>query len=406
MKILYVVPALQHPTMPGALRHYHLLRLLARRHAVTLLALSRAEVTREAQTEIGGWVDRLHVFPVEDCFDAAGGHGMRRRLARERAVHRAVRRMRGAFLELAHGGEFDAVLFHGKDVYPVIEGFRGLPVVVDFCDATSMRQRQRLRHSGPLQAALAGWRWARARRTERRLLEHTPHLAFISARDRDAVLGPGGDAAVVPNGIDLGYWTRRAAPAGAVRVVFTGVMSYAPNEDAALWLMREILPRLRRAHPALELQVVGRSPSAAVVEEAARSPGATVTGFVEDVRPYLEGATVFVAPLRFASGLQNKVLEALAMDVPVVTTPVVAEGLRVEGAGTPPVHVAEGEEGIAASVRALLADGSARARLAREGRRYVEAHFDWERSADQLEALCLAAAGVQAVPPALAGATA
>ncbi len=387
MRILYIVPALQHPTMPGALRHYHLLCLLARRHAISLLALSRAEVTPEAREEISARVERLLVFPV----GGAPARGGVRRLARELAMRNALRRMRSAFLALAHAERFDVVLFHGKDVYPVIAGFRGLPVVADFCDATSMRQRQHLRHARPLQRLWTLWRYTRAKRTEQRLLAHTPHLAFISARDREAVLGTGAGAAVVPNGIDLGYWTPRTRREGPARLVFTGVMSYAPNEDAAIHLVRSVLPRLRPHRPELELEVVGRHPSPALLAAARRCPGVTVTGYVNDIRPYLEGATLFVAPLRYASGLQNKVLEALAMEVPVVTTPVVAEGLRVEGGGEPPVRVAEGVDEVAAATLALLEDPGEQARLAREGRRYVQAHFEWERSAGRLESLCVEA---------------
>jgi glycosyltransferase involved in cell wall biosynthesis len=112
---------------------------------------------------------------------------------------------------------------------------------------------------------------------------------------------------------------------------------------------------------------------------------------VDDVRPYLEQATVCVGPLRFASGVQNKLLEALAMEVPVVTTPVAADGLRVEGGEQPPVLVADGEKEFAESVVYLLTQTKDRSRLAAEGRHFVKNHFNWSHSAKMLEEMCLTA---------------
>ncbi len=406
MRILYVLPSLQHPTIVrGGLRHHHFLRALSRRHAITLLALGRAEATDRVRAEIGALVERLLVFPVDEpatpqATPRAGGRAMRaaRRLGRELRERRAIRAMRSAFRELARRERFDVVLFHGKLVYPVIQGFDTLPIVADFCDATSMRLREQLRLAS---GAVVPWRWWRyraARRLERALLAQARHVAFISPRDRAAVLGADSLAPVIPNGIDLAYWTRDASGAQPNVLVFTGVMSYAPNEDAALYLMEYVLPAIRATRRDVELLIVGRDPTPAVVAAAARVPGVTVTGWVDDVRPYLQRACVYVAPLRFASGLQNKILEALAMEVPVVTTPVVVDGLRVDGGAEPPVRSAEGAADLAAAVLARREDVSERRRLADAGRRFVEAEFDWEREAERLEAMCEAAAGQASRP--------
>jgi hypothetical protein len=168
-------------------------------------------------------------------------------------------------------------------------------------------------------------------------------------------------------------------------------MNYAPNEDAAIYLIDKILPLVRRAIPHLETLVVGRDPTPALQERAKQFPDVTVTGFVEDVRTYLERACVFVAPLRYGSGIQNKVLEAMAMEVPVITTSLAANGLRVDGVVEPPVVIADGEEKFAERIVALLNHKEERNRLAGEGRRFVENHFAWSRSAAKLEEMCFAA---------------
>jgi glycosyltransferase involved in cell wall biosynthesis len=128
-----------------------------------------------------------------------------------------------------------------------------------------------------------------------------------------------------------------------------------------------------------------------LIELAKHEPNITLTGYVDDVRPYLERATVFVAPVRYASGVQNKILEALAMGVPVVTTSVVVAGVKVQGAGRVPVVEADTTNQFVKRTVALLRDQEERRRLALEGRRYVERHFDFGRSAAKLETMCLAA---------------
>jgi glycosyltransferase involved in cell wall biosynthesis len=168
-------------------------------------------------------------------------------------------------------------------------------------------------------------------------------------------------------------------------------MSYHPNAEAALFLLNSILPLVRKVCPQLEILIVGRDPSSELVRVAKRYSDVTVTGAVDDVRPYLERADVFVAALRIASGVQNKVLEALAMEVPVVTTPVVAAGLRVNGI-EPQLVIGRSAEEIAACIVRLLANSEERAHLSTEGRRFVEAHCSWSRSAEKLEKLCLASA--------------
>src|SRR5690606_20637163 len=277
--------------------------------------------------------------------------------------------------------------------YPVVRGFRGLPTVVDFCDATSMRLRAQLRHAQPLERPWRLWRYLAMRRLERSLLAMTPHVAFISPTDRAAIPAAERTAAVIPHGIVLAYCTRqRTASSRSSRLVFTGVMSYAPNADAALLLIERILPLLRASRPDVELSIVGRDPTPAVVEAGRQVAGVTVTGQVEDLRPYLEEGGVYVAPLRYASGLQNKVLEALAMEIPVVTTPVVAAGLQGGGALEPPVQIADGVENIVAAILALLESEAERRRLAATGRQFVEAAFEWSREAARIEAMCLQAA--------------
>jgi len=384
--------------MSGYLRHYHFLRELARRHAITLLALSKNKVDPEAEEKMSVYTERILTFEAAGASEPAAsdktavpakfGQDVKGTLQ----FHNAVRKMKRAFLQLVQEESYDLIIFHGRDIFPVIRDFNELPIVADFGDATSMRIRQHMRYASGAAFPLHFVRYLRARRIEKELLQKTPHRAFISRRDREAVLGPvKDDSKVIPNGVDLGYWTRKTYNPLPNRIVYSGAMDYPPNADGAFYLIQKILPHVRRLISSIEVVIVGRDPSPALIKLAEQYPNVKVTGVVDDVRPYLEEATVYVGPLRFASGIQNKLLEALAMEVPVVTTPIAADGLRVEGGEQPPVLVADGEKEFADAVVYLLRQTKERSRLAAEGRHFVKNHFNWSHSAKMLEEMCLTA---------------
>ncbi len=198
---------------------------------------------------------------------------------------------------------------------------------------------------------------------------------------------------LIPQAVDLRHWTRRSREPETDTVVFTGAMDYPPNHDAALRLINEVLPLVRQVIPEVKAYIVGRDPLPALEETARRLPWVTVTGQPDDMRDYFERATVACAPLRFASGMQFKVLEALAMEVPMVTTAVAADGLRIDGQ-EPPLLVGADSAELADGVVRLLQDADERRRVARAGRRFVEEHFSWDRSVEKLEELLFEAAGL------------
>ncbi|HVQ13323.1 MAG TPA: glycosyltransferase, partial [Vicinamibacterales bacterium] len=217
-----------------------------------------------------------------------------------------------------------------------------------------------------------------------------------SRRDRDAAVGLARRGTIIPNGCDTAYWSRRGGERGQ-RIVFTGVLDYAPNADAARYLLSTIVPLVRQDIPNLEVIIAGRNPSPDVLALARQTTGVTVTGSVPDLRPYLESAAAFVAPLRFASGMQNKILEAMAMELPVVTTPVAAEGFKVDGDEEPPLLVGRHAHELAAHITRVMRDPGTAQRLGAEGRRYVNQHCDWERSTHMLDELCRHVATTQRV---------
>jgi sugar transferase (PEP-CTERM/EpsH1 system associated) len=266
-----------------------------------------------------------------------------------------------------------------------------VPLVMDFVDVDSDKWRQYAeRRRAPL-----GWLY----RTEARRLQgcegEIARRATLSllATDVEAELlrsfAPWARTAVVPNGIDSVYYAPQPVDPTEPAVIFTGAMDYLPNIDAVQHFCTDIFPLVRREVPGTVFYIVGLNPSADV-RRLGEIPGVVVTGPVPDVRPYYARARVCVAPLRIGRGIQNKVLQGMAMGLPVVATPLAARGVL----GTPGVHleVADGVTSFAAQVVRLLGQSAARRDLGLAGRACVETHYTWERNLAGLESLLVQAA--------------
>jgi len=195
---------------------------------------------------------------------------------------------------------------------------------------------------------------------------------------------PGGQFRVLANGVDLEYFSHDGPRVPSRRIVFTGVMDYFPNVQAVTLFCDRILPLIRNAVPEATFAIVGSRPSS-TVRALAERPGVSVTGRVPDVRPYLRQAAVAVAPLLIARGVQNKVLEAMAMGTPVVATNAVLRGVGArEGEG---VLVGDTPDAFAGKVVRILRDPTLAVELGRRGRRFVETHCVWEAHLAGLEAV-------------------
>jgi sugar transferase (PEP-CTERM/EpsH1 system associated) len=249
--------------------------------------------------------------------------------------------------------------------------------VMDFGDVDSAKFGDYAAKGGPLAwvhrreaSKLAAFERATAARAET--------STFVSEAEADlfrrTVAAPGADIRAIQNGVDLAYYDPaarvQAADAPRPLIVFTGQMAYAPNIDAVCWFAREVLPLV----PAATFAIVGRKPPEAVTRLA--GPRVIVTGAVADVRDWLVAADVVVAPLRIARGIQNKVLEAMAMGRPVVASSAAFEGIdAVPGRD---LLVADTAEAQAAAIESLLADDSAACALGAAARRRMEEAYSWD----------------------------
>lgn len=383
-KILFLAHRLPYPPDRGdRIRSFHFLHGLARRHEIALAAVADEPVDPGHLSALEGLcqsVDVAHVPPrarwmsVLRClptttpvtlpafFSPVLADRIARRLDAER---------------------FDLVFIYCSAMAPYVLSCRSVPKVIDFVDADSEKWFDYARRTwSPLKALY--WReGVLLRRYERRVAGACAH-AFVTT-DREAnilrPLAPATPITTIPNGVIVRV--ARAAP-GRRRLVFTGVMDYWPNVDAMIHFVREILPRIRAAVGDVELVIVGQRP-APKVQRLGRLPGVTVTGWVPDVSTYLQSAAAFVAPLRIARGIPNKVLEAMATGLPVIaTTPAIA-GLGA----VPGRHVLIGDTAhdFAAETISVLLDNERQERLGRAALDFVREAHSWDTHVAQLDAV-------------------
>jgi polysaccharide biosynthesis protein PslH len=289
----------------------------------------------------------------------------------------------------------DLIIVFSCNVAQYAEHFAGVPRIMQFHDLDSLKWDQYAKHSrAPLKwiyrieaKRLLTYEWRIARR-----FAHALVCTTGEKRDFERLF-PGIAVSLVGNGVDLDYFRSSGEAKRPGSIVFTGVMDYLPNVDAVLWFCNDILPVVQAQIPEANLTICGNRPTAAV-RRLAKRRGVAVTGWVPDTRPYLDAAEVFVAPLRVARGVQNKLLEALAMGLPCVASTAAWSGTVVpKGAG---ILVTDDGREFAEQVVRLLRDHALRAEMAGKARAIAEAKYRWDR---QMASLDRVIAAVTAWPP-------
>jgi sugar transferase (PEP-CTERM/EpsH1 system associated) len=376
VKVLFVAPRFPAPSTHGdRLRAFYLIRELSKRHAITLVAPPNLDPDLRVLEYCRRWV-RVQPQPVRRIAHTLRGlHGrlpLQTLLFCEPALQQAARR-------LQREEQFDVVHLHTARVGPA--AVAGQVCVLDYIDALSLNMQRRAQHESlPLRLALQ----IESRRMQRyeQNLARCCQAAFVSSPVDRRALGAEMDIQVVPNGIDPQEFPYVEQGRDERTIVFTGRMGYFPNADAAQFLVHEVWPLVRCRHPDARLQIVGADPTPAV-QQLARHPGVIVTGRVERMELYLQRATVALAPLRAGTGLQLKVLEAMASGAPVAGTSRALEGIGVRDGHE--ALVADTPQALAVAICALLDDPARRVELARRARALVEQTYTWERIALQID---------------------
>ncbi len=398
MDILFLTPQLPYPPHQGtALRNWGLLKGLARNHRVSLLSfLPPAQPAEPAPPlrDVCAWIGTA---PPPD-------RPLSRRLRDlvltrkpDMALRLESRPFRQRLAALLKRTPFDVVHVEGIELAPyldLLEAARPRPFIL-FDDHNCEYLLQKRAFITDLTiprrwpaAAYSFIQWLRLRRYEAEVCRRADAVLAVSDEDAAALAGlvAGLQPTVLPNGIEVAAYSPATPPApgmGWAALVLTGKMDYRPNVDAALWFARRVLPLVRREVPEARFWVVGQRPHPRL-EPLRSDPAVVLTGWVEDVRSYIAGAAVYVAPLRMGGGTRLKLLEAMAMERAVVATRMGASGFPLKDGRE--VMLADDPVDFAQAVVGLLREPDRRAELGRAGRAFVRANYDWEVLLPRLEA--------------------
>jgi sugar transferase (PEP-CTERM/EpsH1 system associated) len=388
MKVLFLTPQVPYPPQQGAaLRNWGLISGLAERHEVAVLSFLSPGQSTDLATRLQAacrietvvlttrtFRDRLHSLFTTRQPDMA------LRLASGTYAHRLAEWLARERFDVVHVGGIEMVPF-----LDVIEAARPRPsMVFDNLNCEYLLQKRAFltdlgapgRWPG---AAYSLVQWRRLFRYEAEACRRADHVLAVSDADAAALrdLVPGLGVTVVPNGVDTRAYrvqSPKSKPSSGSDLVFTGTMDFRPNVDAVLWFAQKVLPRVRAQAPGVHLFVVGQRPHRRL--DGLRSdPTVTLTGWVEDVRPYIARAAVYVAPLRIGGGTRLKLLEAMAMGKAVVATRLGAEGYPVTDARE--LLLADTPADFTAAVVTLLRSPERRAELGQTARAFVDRLYDW-----------------------------
>lgn len=382
--ILYLVHRLPYPPNKGdKVRSFHLLKHLAARHRVFLATFVDDPEDMQYLETVRPFCAEMHAVQIDPrwakLFSLKGllwGEALSLPFYRDAGMSAWVQK-------IAASVSLDATVVFSSPMAQYAMQLHKVPMLVDFVDLDSAKWTDYApNHVWPL-----SWLYRREGQTllafEQQVAARARASFFVTDKEVDLFLArsPRHQAPVqaLGNGVDADYFSPDVArpspfPLGQMPLVFTGAMDYWPNIDAVCWFARDVLPALRDRWPAIHFYIVGRNPSASV--EALAGEGVSVTGTVQDVRPYLQYASLVVAPLRLARGVQNKILEAMAMGRPVIAASNCVQAIEAQVGQE--LLQAESSEDFVREVSALLASKPIAEAIGAAGRTRVLANYSWD----------------------------
>jgi sugar transferase (PEP-CTERM/EpsH1 system associated) len=396
-KILFLTPDLPYPPHQGAaIRTFNLIKHLAVSYDIHLLSFAPQ----------GNQSDRISVLKAY-CADVATAPPPARS-TRSRATSLLFSRQPDMALRLPSqhlANQLRICLTHERFDFVQIEALEMAPygllakqlrlgssprLIFDDINAEHLLQKRAfesdLRRPNRWLASLySSIQWLKLRRYEALVCRQMDSVVVVSQADADALhsLVPDLKFTIVPNGVDTAYYSpSKVSTESDATLVFTGKMDFRPNVDAVLWFTQEVWPAIREQVPAARFYVVGRSPHRRL-RPLNGVPGITLSGYVEDVRPYMAEAGVYIVPLRVGGGTRLKVLEAMSMGKAIVSTSLGCEGLDIH----PGRHllVADQPQAFAEKVVSLIRDAKGRRELGAAARSLVKSRYDWRDIAPLLE---------------------
>lgn len=397
VRILWLKTELLHPVDKGGkIRTYNMLKQLKREHHVTYLTLDDGTASADDRARSSEYCHDLVCVPhpLREKFSAAFYLELFLNLLSSRPY--AIKKYESPAMfdkisELESGHAFDLLVCDFLAPAANVSHAVTTPTVLFQHNVEAMIWKRHYEvQANPIKKAYLYGQWRKMRRFEKDMCRRFDRVIAVSAEDRDQIRREYGAERVfdVPTGVDTEFFH----PSGMLKpqphsIVFTGSMDWLPNEDAIIYFMREIMPLIKARLPHATMTVVGRNPTRALVALSKEDRSLVITGRVDDVRPYIEGAAAYVVPLRIGGGTRLKIFEAMAMEKPVVSTTVGAEGLPLSDGVE--LLVADEPGKFADAVVKVLTDSPYAFALGQRAAAAVRQNYGWEQVTERFVSQCV-----------------
>lgn len=386
MKLLHILPySPVPPTFGGALRVYNLLRQMTKNHEVTLITFGSSSVQNEIHSYFNANIKNIHVLNYSSL-SRYKRYGQFFSLFNSKSYSflGAYRdEMQNLIDNIVTSNQFDIV----QTEFPHMASYEIKSDAIKILDAHNVEylifKYQFENTSSFIRKVYYKREFQKVFRDEIAACQTNDALLVTSVSDKNTFDKnlPDMPKFIIPNGVDTNFFTPSNETPEPNALVFTGAMSYIPNSDGILYFLDNIFPLITKSIPDAKLYVVGSMPPKKLISRASKN--IIITGYVDDVRPYISRASVYIVPLRMGSGTRLKVLEALSMGKPVVTTNIGCEGIDLNHNET--AIIADDPNFFAESVIKLLQNSSLSKRLITNGFELVTKQYDWNVIGEKLD---------------------
>ena len=381
MKIFIVLSRVPYPLEKGdKLRAYHQINYLARQHEVHLCCLSENRTDQDSIDHLKEICSQLHIFKLSK-------------------IRQFLRLSMGLFSDLP----FQVIYFYQsgihKKISKLIEDIKpdqiyaqlirsseyvknehGYPKMLDYMDAFSKGIQRRMKGAGAIKRMLLSWEYKRLQKYENLIFDYFERHSIISEPDRELIYHPlKNQIHIIPNGVDLEYFKAKDGKR-EFDLLFTGNMGYPPNINCAKYIAKKLIPLLKASIPNIRLLIAGAQPSKEILD--LKNENIEVSGWMDDIRDAYNNAKIFLAPMQIGTGLQNKLLEAMAMNLPCISSPLANAALGAEEGKD--ILIGNNAEQLTELCVLLLNNPEKQREIANNGYNFVQKQFDWSQSGDKL----------------------
>ncbi len=382
MNILFLTTKFPYPPDSGAkIRDFNLIKEVSKEHDISLISFIQDEGEKRNLEFLRPYCKSIEVVRERGRINLFAGIFISLFTRKPFTIAKFYSfKMKQKIKAILSSDEFDLIHCSHLHMAQYVENIRGVPKILDEHNIEFFLIKRYLKEQKNLIKKIFVFflQYLKLAGYESSIAQKFDHCFVVSEIDKKSLesIAPRASLSVISNGVDVGRYNPQESDAQPNSLVFTAVMDWFPNEDAVLYFYDKIWPLIKKEIEDVSLCIVGRNPSSKIVNLSRGEGNITVTGYVEDVRPYIAKSSVYIVPLRIGGGSRLKILEAMAMGKAVVSTSIGCEGLKVSDNEN--ILIADSPEEFSAKIAMLLRNKELRNKLGISARKLVEDNYSWD----------------------------